>query len=312
MTPFGVSLYWNGSMRETDTTEWHLNGHAVHVSHPNKLYWPEDGISKGDLLAYYRDLAPVMLPYFAGRPVTLRMYPEGIDGASFYQRDLPERAPSWFRSADYTVQAHGGTIQLPLIDNAAGLVWLANEGCIEFHLWSSREPALDQPDQAVFDLDPGDEATFGDVLQAALWLREELARDGLRGYPKTSGRHGLHVHVPLAPGHDYATVRNWVKEVAERLEEAHGDQIAVARGATHQGDKVTIDYAQNSIARTMAAPYTARAVQGATVAAPLRWEEVAAKKARPSDFTLRTMPDRVQAVGDLFAPILQGGQRLPE
>ena len=292
--------------------EWQLDGHSVRVSHPDKLYWPEDGISKGDLLAYYRDTAPVMLPHFAGRPVTLRMYPEGIHGESFYQRDLPRRAPSWFRSADYSVQAHGGTIQLPLIDDAAGLVWLANEGCIEFHLWSSRVPDLAEPDQAVFDLDPGDDAPFPDVLKAALLLRDDLEQQGLHGYPKTSGRQGLHVHVPLAPGHDYSTVRNWVKSVAERLEDTHGELIAVARGKTHQGDKVTFDYAQNSIARTMAAPYTARAAPGATVAAPLRWEEVEAGQVRSADFTLRTMPDRLQAVGDLFAPVLQGGQRLPE
>lgn len=298
-------------MTKATSSAWTLDRHTVPVSHLDKLYWPQDQISKGDLLAYYRDTAPVMLPYFAGRPVTLRTFPEGIDGDSFYQRDLPQHAPPWFRSIDYRVQSHGGTIQLPLIDDAAGLVWLANEGCIEFHLWSSRERNLNEPDQAVFDLDPGDEATFDDVLKAALLLREELERQGLQGYPKTSGRHGLHVHVPLAPGHAYATVRSWVKEVAERLEETYGELIAVARGATHRGDRVTFDYAQNSIARTMAAPYTARAVAGATVAAPLRWQEIVAGDVRPGDFTMRTMARRLEDVGDLFAPILQGRQRLP-
>jgi bifunctional non-homologous end joining protein LigD len=291
--------------------DWRLGDHTVRVTHSEKLYWPEDGISKGDLLALYRDVAAVMLPYFADRPVTLRAYPEGIHGASFYQRDLPDRAPDWMRSADYAVQAHGGTIQLPLIDDAAGLIWLANEGCIEFHLWSSRAPDLDEPDQAVFDLDPGDEAMFGDVLKAALRLRDELERQELRGYAKTSGRRGLHVYVPLAPGHAYSAVREWVKATAERLEAKHGDLIAVARGATHQGNRVTFDYAQNSIARTMAAPYTVRAVAGATVSAPLRWEEVAAGTIRPEELNLRTMPSRLQAVGDPLAPILQDRQRLP-
>ena len=294
-------------MSDRTATTWRLDDHQVDVSHLDKVYWPEDGFTKGDLLAYDRDMAPVMLAHFAGRPVTLRCFPEGVTGASFYQRDLPERAPAWLRSVDYAVQSAGRTIQLPLIDDAAGSVWLANEGCIEFHLWSSRLPDLRMPDQAVFDLDPGDAVTFAAVRETALLLGDELERLHLRGYPKTSGRHGMHVHVPLAPGHEYPQVRAWVKAVAERLEEVHPERIAVARGATHEGDRVTIDYAQNSIARTMAAPYTVRAVPGAPVAAPLTWDEVAAGGFHPADFDLRTMPERVRDVGDLFAPVLEKG-----
>lgn len=293
------------------STSWRLNGHEVYVSSLDKLYWPDDGLTKGDLLAYYRDVAPIMLPYLEGRPLTLRVYPEGIHGSSYYRRDVPEGAPPWIGQVDYSRQSGGRTIQMPLVENAAGLVWLANQGCIEFHPWSSRLPDLDHPDQAVFDLDPGDEASYDDVLQAALWLREELERDGLRGYPKTSGKHGLHVHVPLAPGHAYDDVRLWVKSVAERLAESHPEQIAVASGATHRGDQISIDYAQNSIARTMAAPYTARAAAGAPVAAPLTWEEIAAGQVRSSDFTIRTMPERLKSVGDLFAPVLNDDQSLP-
>jgi bifunctional non-homologous end joining protein LigD len=209
------------------------------------------------------------------------------------------------------VQSDTRTTRLPLVDDAAGLVWLANTGSIEFHPWSSRLPDLNEPDQAVFDLDPGDEATFADVLHAALHLREELERVGMRGYAKTSGRRGLHVHLPLARGHRYDEVRAWVQAVAERLEARHGDLIAVAHGATHRGTRVTIDYAQNSIARSMAAAYTARAVREAPVAAPVSWDEVAAGRIRPTDFTLRTVPDRIQYVGDLFAPVSRGGQHLP-
>jgi bifunctional non-homologous end joining protein LigD len=298
-------------MPEESSTTWRLGGREVRVTSLDKSYWPQDGLTKGDLLAYDRDMAPVMLPYFAGHPVTLRVFPEGIDGESFYQRDLAERTPGWMRHVDYAVQSRERTIQLPLIDDAAGLVWFANEGSIEFHLWSSRLPKLDEPDQAVFDLDPGDEASFAGVLQTAIHLREELERQGLRGYAKTSGRQGVHIHVPLAPGHPYPAVRAWVKAVAERLEEANPRLIAVARGATHEGNKVTIDYAQNSVARTMAAPYTVRAAPKAPVAAPVTWEEVAAGRIRPTDFTLRTMPGRLREVGDLFAPVLRGDQRLP-
>jgi bifunctional non-homologous end joining protein LigD len=273
--------------------------------------WPEDGVTREDLLAYYQDIAPVMLPHLADRPVTLRTYPEGIDGPSFYKRDLPENAPPWLRAVDYTGQSTTRTIQVPLIDDAAGLVWFANTGTIEFHGWSARAPHLDQPDQAIFDLDPGESATFADVLQAALLVREALDQDGVQGYPKTSGRQGMHVHVPLAPGATYPEVRAWVKRIAERLEASHDGLVAVARGATHRGESVTIDYAQNSIARNTAAPYTVRAARGATVAAPLSWQEVEDGAVRPGDFTLRTMRERVATHGDLLAPVLQGGQHLP-
>jgi bifunctional non-homologous end joining protein LigD len=299
-------------MPESDPITWTLDGHGLELNHPDRILWPDDGITREDLMAYYRDIAPLMLPHLADRPVTLRTYPEGIDGPSFYKRDLPENAPSWLRAVDYTGQSTTRTIQVPLIDNAAGLTWFANTGTIEIHAWTARAPRLDQPDQAIFDLDPGESATFADVLRAALLVREALDQDGLRGYPKTSGRQGMHVHVPLASGAGYPEVRAWVKSVAERLEANHNGVIAVARGATHRGESVTIDYAQNSIARNTAAPYTVRAAPGATVAAPLSWQEVEDGTVRPGDFTLRTMPARVATHGDLLAPVLQGGQSLPE
>jgi len=252
-----------------------------------------------------------MLPHLANRPVTLRIFPEGIHGESYYRRAVPMPAPRWLRSTEYAVQSDQRMTRVPLVDEAAGLVWLANKGSIEFHAWSSCLPDLNVPDQAVFDLDPGDEASFADVLQTTLLVREELDCQGLQGWAKTSGRRGMHVHVPLAPGYHFDTVRTWVRSVAERLETAHARLIAVARGATHRGELVTVDYAQNSIARSMVAAYSVRAVRGAQVAAPVSWDEVAAKKIRPGDFTLRTMRHRIEDVGDLMAPALQIEQHLP-
>lgn len=298
-------------MPENDPVTWTLDGHDLDLNHPDRILWPEDGVTRESLLAYYRDIAPVMLPHLAERPVTLRTYPEGIDGPSFYKRDLPENAPSWLRAVDYTGQSTTRTIQVPLIDNAAGLVWFANTGTIEIHAWTACAPHLDQPDQAIFDLDPGESTTFAHVLHAALLVREALAEDGLQGYPKTSGRQGMHIHVPLDPGASYPEVRAWVKGLAERLEADHDGLIAVARGATHHGESVTIDYAQNSIARNTAAPYTVRAAPGTTVAAPLSWQEVEDGMVRPGDFPLRTMQARVATYGDLLAPVLRGGQHLP-
>lgn len=306
MTPEG------GSCMTPPNGKWQLAGRTVSVSHLDKPFWPEDGLTKGDMLYYYRSIAPTMLPYFQDRPVTLRVFPDGIHGFSYYRRDLPQNAPTWLRSVDYHPETSERVIQLPLIDDMAGLIWLANQGSVEFHLWASRLPDLAQPDMAVFDLDLGDEATFAAVLRAALRLREALERLGLRGYPKTSGGRGLHVYVPLAPSCTFDAVRAWVKALAEQLAATYPDLIALAHGATHRGPQVTVDYAQNSIGRNTAAPYTLRARAGAPVSTPLTWDEVENGQVRPSDLTLQVVPDRVEQVGDLFLPVLEGGQHLPQ
>lgn len=290
---------------------WLIDGRSVAVSHLDDVYWPEDEVSKGDMLRYYQQIAPTMLPHLRDRPVTLRVFANGPDGESYYRRDMPEEPPTWLRSVDYQPKTVARSTQLPLVDNAAGLVWLANLGCVEFHAWGARQPRLSQPDQAIFDLDPGDAATFADTLVAALRLREALQRLKTRGYAKTSGGRGLHVYVPLAPGHTFVGVRTWVKELAQRLAVSSPDLIAVAHGATHRGAQVTIDYAQNSAGRNTAAPYTVRARPHAPVSAPLTWDEVEVGTVRPTDLTLRTMPERLRRVGDLFAPALRADQRLP-
>jgi len=294
-----------------ESETWRFGKRSINVSNLTKAFWPEDGYTKEDMLRYYRTVAPAMLPYLVDRPVTVRAFPDGIHGFSYYRRDLPENAPSWLRSVDYHPETAQSVTHLPLIDDVAGLVWLANQASIEFHLWGSRASNLAQPDMAIFDLDPGDKATFADVLQAALRLHDALERVGLRGYPKTSGGRGLHVYLPLAPGHTFEGVRAWVKALAEQLAAAHPKLIAVAHGATHRGRQVTIDHAQNSIGRNTAAPYTLRAYPGAPVSTPLTWGEVEDGQLHPSDLTLRTVPDRLERGGDIFAPVLQGDQNLP-
>ncbi len=290
---------------------WQLKGHSVNVSSLDKPFWPEDGLTKGDMLRYYKAVAPIMLPFLKDRPATLRVFPDGIHGFSYYRRDLPENAPAWLRSVDYRPETSEDVIQLPLIDDIAGLVWLANQGSIEVHPWASRLPDLAQPDQVIFDLDPGDEATFANVLQAALRLREALEELGLQSYPKTSGGRGLHVYLPLAPGYTFDAVRAWVRNQAEQLAAAYPELIAVAHGATHRGRQVTIDHAQNRIGRNTAAPYTLRAHPGGPVSAPLTWGEVQDGQIQPSQFTLQVVPDRLQQTGDLFAPVLAENQHLP-
>jgi bifunctional non-homologous end joining protein LigD len=294
-----------------EEARWRLDGRTVRVTRLDRVLWPADGITKGDLLDYYRELAPVFLPYFRERPVTLHVFPKGVEGTSYYRRDRPERAPAWLRGVPYRPKSADHVTHLPTIEDAAGLVWYANGGTIEFHLWGARLPDLAEPDWAIFDLDPGESAPFAAVLRAALRLREALAALDLRGYAKTSGGRGLHVYLPLAPGHTFEEVRAWVRALAARLAAAHPDLVAVARGATHRGGLVTVDYAQNSIGRNTAAPYTVRARPGAPVSAPVTWEEVAAGGFVPEDLTMRTAPERVRRLGDPFAAVLAGGQRLP-
>lgn len=290
---------------------WQIASHSVSVSHLDKVYWPEDGVTKRDMLRYYLSVAPVLLPYLQDRPVTLRLFPDGVQGFSYYRREPPENAPAWLRSTSYRPKTSAQVIQLPVIDDAAGLIWLANQGCVEFHSWGARLPDLTQPDQAILDLDPGNEATFADVLRAALQVREALQRLGLHGYAKTSGGRGLHVYLPLAPGHTFPELRTWIKTLAQQLAAASPDLITVAHGSTHRGRQVTIDYTQNSIGRNTAAPYTLRARPHAPVSAPMTWEEIEAGHLCPGDLTIHVIPDRVRRLGDLFAPVRQGDQPLP-
>ncbi len=293
------------------TETWQFGNQSVQVSHLEKPYWPAIGFTKGDMLHFYRQIAPTMLPHFKDRPVTLRLFPEGAAGKSYYMRDYPDSAPGWLRKVQYQPRTVAHPVPLPLIDTAAGLIWFANEGAIEFHLWSARVPDLTQPDQAIFDLDPGETASFAGVREAALRLRDRLEQAGATGYAKTSGGHGLHIYVPLAPGYTYEQVRNRVKALGQELATAFPDLIAPAHGSTHRGGRVTIDHAQNSIGRNTAAPYTLRASAAyPTVSTPITWEELDAGSIHPADFTPQVVLERIQRLGDLFAPVLHMEQHI--
>jgi bifunctional non-homologous end joining protein LigD len=297
---------------DTSSERWQLGNQVVEVSHLEKLYWPQTRITKGEMLGYYRQIAPVALPYFKDRPVTLRMFPEGVTGEAYYLRDCPTSAPDWLRRVPYRPKTATHLVPLPLIDTAAGMIWFANKGAIEFHLWSSHLPDLTQADQVIFDLDPGKITSFTDVREAALRLYDQLEREGIMGYPKTSGGHGLHIFVPLGTGYPFDRVRAWVKTMGQQLATIYPDLITIAHGPTHRSVRVTIDYAQNSVGRNTAAPYTLRAnTASPTVSAPLTWEELAAGTIYPADLTPQVVLERIQRFGDLFAPLLSRDQSVP-
>ena len=289
---------------------WELAGRSVVVKNLETVFFPETGITKGDLLTYYRRVAGAMLPHLEGRPLTLYQCPDGIEGHCFYRRKLPEHAPEWFRRVFHDPRTKTGRVPLILVEDEAQLIWLANQAAIEFHAWNARLPHLDRPDRLIFDLDPG-EVGFELVLKAAVIVHEELASLGLSAWPKTSGGRGLHLFVPLKPEKGHTEVRAWARAFAERVEAKHGF-VRLPKGRSHEGRSVQIDYAQNGYGRNTAAPYTVRARPGAPVSTPLFWNEVRQGEVDPTELNLRSVPARLEERGDPWQDLPNVAFRLPE
>ncbi|WP_293179495.1 non-homologous end-joining DNA ligase [Oceanithermus sp.] len=292
---------------------WKLAGQTVEVKNLDKVFWPAQGYTKGDLLRYYREVAPVLLPYLRGRPLTLVMCPDGIAAGCYYRRKRPDYAPDWLPYVLYNPKTRTGRVPLVLVENEAHLIWLANQAAVEFHVWSSTARDLAHPTWLVLDLDPGNATGFETVLEAARFVRKELEELGLAGWPKTSGGRGLHLLVPLEPGrYTHAQARAWAKAFAARLAQRSGGLVRLPRGATHRGEGVHVDYAQNGYGRNTAAPYSLRAKPGAPVSTPLGWDEVETGGFEPADFDLQTVPERIRRQGDPLASMREAAFRLPE
>ncbi len=308
-----VSIYFNlMKPQEGEPVIWKIDDLDLEIKYPEKQYWPEDHISKLDLLNYYREISKTILPYFKDRPVTLHYFPRGIHKISFYKRNFEQKTEGPIQTAVYHEISQQKDIQVPVINSEKGLLWLANKGCIEFHLWNSKINHLQNPDWIIFDLDINKNTAFDKVLQAALIVKEELDKNNLRSSPKTSGGTGLHLYVPVYPEYSFDTIRNWLKVLVERLSKKYPDLISpVGRDRkTHQGNKVIIDIMQNVISRNTAAPYTVRAHPKAPVSTPLKWQEIERGGFTPTDFNLKNIPDRIKKYGDVFSGILTNPQEL--
>lgn len=264
--------------------------HRVEVTNADKVFFPADGITKGDVVAYYREIAPFMLPYLADRPIVLTRYPDGIEGKSFFQKDAPDWRPGWMRTV--TLGGDGRDLDHFLVDDADGLAWIANLGVIPIHVHASRAGALERPDWCVVDLDPKD-AAFAHVVRLARALRDLCRAIGLPAYPKTTGQKGLHVLVPLAGQLTHAQARTLGELLARAIEREHPDIATTARAIAARGGRVYLDYLQNGAGKTIAAPYAVRPRPGATVSTPLRWSEVD-HRLDPARFTIRTVPARAR------------------
>ena len=281
------------------------------LSNLDKPFWPDEGITKGDLIAYYRDVAPVLIPHLRGRPFTMKRYPDGWQGKHFFQKDTPKHAPAWLRTARFPATTRDGErreIDYALIEDDLALLWVVNMGCIDMNAWSSRVDKPDRPDWVMFDLDPADDVGFREVVEVALLVKQALDLLELESFPKTSGSRGIHVLVPIARRHTYEVAREFASVVAGALARAHPG-LVTTEWARSKRRGVLVDANQNGAARTTATVYSVRPRAGAPVSAPLRWEEVGPDLDLAA-FTMETVLDRVARDGDLFAGVLGGRQSL--
>ena len=277
----------------------------VTITNATKVFWPDEGYTKADLVAYYEQVAPWLLPYLADRPLVLTRYPDGIRGKSFYQKDAPTWAPEWIRTARIHAAGVDRDIDYFVVDDLDALRYVVNTGAIPLHLWASRVGSVERPDWLVLDLDPKG-APFTDVVKVALAVRAVLERLELPSYPKTSGATGLHVLVPLAARYSYEETRTFAQLLATLAVERVPSIATIARMIRLRDGKVYVDYGQNGQGQTIVAPFAVRPLPGAPASCPLRWPEVTARL-DPGRFTIRTLPTRLQETGDPMRPVLGPG-----
>ena len=270
---------------------------ASAITHPDKVLFPDEGITKGELAAYYDAVAPLMLPHLRRRPITMERFPNGIGEKGFIQKDVSKGFPAWLKRIE--APKKGGTVHYPLANDRRSLQWLANQNAITLHVWPSRTPRIDRPDVCVFDLDPArDEPEV--LREAMLALRAVLDELGHASWVKTSGSKGFHVAVPMGARATFEDSSALAARVAGILVEQHPTTLTLEFSKADRGQRIFIDTARNRAGATFAAASTVRAKPGAPVSAPCTWDEVEEGAVHPQTFTLRTMPDRIAAVGDLW------------
>ncbi len=287
--------------------------HVLRLSNLDKEFWPDEGINKGDLLGFYRDVAPVVLPHIRGRPFTMKRYPDGWQGKHFFQKDAPAGMPDWIETVSLEVTTRDKArqrrrIDAPLVNDELALLWMVNMGCIDLNTWYSRVDKLDRPDFVLFDLDPAADVGFPETVQVALLVKEALDALGLESFPKTSGADGIHVLVPLERRHTYDDTREFAEIVARALASTHRG-LVTTEWTKSKRKGVLIDANQNGEGKTIASVYSVRPHAGAPVSTPLRWEEVD-ESLELGAFTMDVVRQRIAEHGDLFEGVLKTKQSL--
>jgi bifunctional non-homologous end joining protein LigD len=298
---------------EAMPTEIKKGKRVLKLSNLDKPFWPDEGITKGDLLAYYRDVAEALVPHLKDRPFTMKRYPDGAFGKFFFQKDAPSHMPEWIKRVELMVSTREKPrqrrkIQAPLVNDELALLWMVNMGCIDANVWYSRIDKPERPDFVLFDLDPSDDVGFPETIQVALLVKQVLDTVGLESCVKTSGSDGIHVLVPIARRHTYDEAREFAEIVASALARTHRG-LVTTEWARAKRRGVLIDSNQNGEGKTIASVYSVRPREGAPVSTPLRWDEVK-EGLDPRDFTMDVVRERTQEHGDLFAPVLEGKQSL--
>lgn len=274
-----------------------VGSREVKFSNPDKVFFPGPGLTKGDLVRYYLDVAPCVLHHVRNRPMQMKRYPNGVEGEFFYQKRVPVPHPDWLETVHIRFPS-GRTADFPVCNDAAALAWIINLGCIELHTWHSRVADIERPDYLLIDLDPSDGNPWEFVREIALVVKEVMDELGLASFPKTSGATGLHILAPIKPELPFPAVRDFAKALAQEVVRRIGDEtVATTTWKVADRAGVFVDYGQNARDRTIACAYSIRPTPDARASAPLRWDEVG--KSDPSRFTLETMPARVAKVGDL-------------
>jgi bifunctional non-homologous end joining protein LigD len=298
--------------------EVEVDGRQLTLSNLDKVFYPETGFTKGQVINYYTRVAPVLLPHLEGRPLTMKRYPNGVEGKFFYEKECPKHRPDWVRTK--RVVSRGSTkdrthVNFCVVDDLATLVWAANLADLEMHTSLSRVDDMTHPTMAAFDLDPGPGTTIVECCEIALWIRTIFGELGVEGFAKTSGSKGLQVYLPLNSGATYTKTRAFALAIAELLERTHPDLVVSNMKKELRKGKVLVDWSQNNQHKTTVCVYSLRAKSTPTVSTPVTWDEVekCVKKDDPDllSFTSDQVLKRVEKQGDLFEPVLKLEQKLP-
>jgi bifunctional non-homologous end joining protein LigD len=277
------------------------------ITHPEKVLFPDDGITKGDLAAYYEAMARVILPHLRGRPVTMERYPAGIGEKGFWQKDVSKGFPPWLQRV--RVPKKDGVVHHPVVTDTRSLLWITNQNTITQHVWTSRVPHLDRPDLCVFDLDPSRD-NVAEVRAAAIGLRDLLDELGLPSWVKTTGSKGFHIVVPVDGKTDIAVVAPFANAVGALFVSLAPDRLTQEFSKVDRRGRIYVDTGRNGYSATFAAAYTVRARRGAPVSAPCTWEEIERGEVHPGTFTVRNMPERIAKIGDVWADMRRRARSL--
>lgn len=297
--------YFAANPTEKDTKELIIDKQKIRLTHLSKVFWPKEKYTKGDLIEYYSEIAPLILPYLKDRPESLLRYPNGITEQSFYQKDATLLDVDWIPTTSIYSHHNKKHINYLLCQDKATLIYLINLGCIDLNPWSSRVGKLESPDYLLIDLDP-EQTDFKNVVKTALAFRELLEKLDIPSYPKTSGAKGMHIYIPLGAHYTYEQTRKLAELLCIQINNKIPELTSMKRNPKERKGLVYLDYLQNIQGQTLASAYSVRAQPGATVSTPLLWSEVTAKL-HPSQFTIKIMPKRIQKHGDLFKNILGKG-----